>query len=174
MLGTSKSVTDTAKSVPTPRPRRIDEPPKLSIEQWSAALHLATMWHFDAARKYAIDQISSEYTDQNHFDRVDLAMKCQVGQWLHPAYQALCERTESLSAEEGERLGYRRLTAICRIRESQARTPARQVKCGSCGYCQSGYDISYCQNPTPVVLTLDQITGAEELAVPFAEDGGEK
>ncbi|KAG8868178.1 hypothetical protein FRB98_003759, partial [Tulasnella sp. 332] len=91
---------------------RMDDPPRLTIDQWSAALYLATMWHFDAARKYAIQQIESEYAEQSPVDRIILAGKCQVGQWLHPAFLSLCNRTEPLTAEEGEKLGYPRLMAI--------------------------------------------------------------
>ncbi|KAG8842070.1 hypothetical protein FRB96_006323 [Tulasnella sp. 330] len=57
---------------------RMDDPPHLTIDQWSAALYLATMWHFDAARKYAIQQIESEYAEQSPVDRIILAGKCQV------------------------------------------------------------------------------------------------
>jgi len=58
----------------------IDEQLKLTLEQWSAALHLATMWHFDSARKFVIDKIDAEHAYQDPLERLDLAFRCQVAQ----------------------------------------------------------------------------------------------
>ncbi|KAG8887039.1 hypothetical protein FRB98_000664 [Tulasnella sp. 332] len=151
--------------------RLMDDPPLFTIDQWSAALHLATMWHFDAIRKYAIQQIESQYADQSPLDRIALACKCQVGQWLHPAYLALCNRAEPLTVEEGEKLGYPRLMAICRLRESRytgSSTFGRQ-RCGSCIYCYNGYGVEKCSHPitNPPVLQVSAIAGQVEFAVPF-------
>lgn len=46
---------------------------------------------------------------------------CAVPQWVRPAYDAICRRPESLSPDEGRRLGWDRYAAICRIREDLAR-----------------------------------------------------
>ncbi|KAG9017366.1 hypothetical protein FRB93_007480 [Tulasnella sp. JGI-2019a] len=105
--------------------RCMDGPHSLKSEGWEAALHLATMWHFDAARKYAIQNIESQYPGQTPLERIVVAGKCQVGQWLHPAYLSLCNRSEPLTIEEGEVLGLRRLgylpTKGTRRREAKVR-----------------------------------------------------
>lgn len=147
----------------------MDDPPCLTIEQWSAALHLATMWHFDAAKKYMIEAIKSQHTDQSPFDRLRLARKCLVGQWIHPVYLSLCNRDEPLTAEEGEELGYRCLMAICRLRESRhnGSTSHERKGCKTCYDCSMGYRVGNCSRPH---LPLAAVVAEEDLAVPFEVD----
>ncbi|KAG8895973.1 hypothetical protein FRB99_000234, partial [Tulasnella sp. 403] len=101
--------------------------PSLSLSGWSAALHLATMWDFERIRAYAISQIDDNYDHQDPLDRIDLAEKCRVAKWLHPAYVKLCERAEPMTGVDGRRLGYDRFAAICKIREMK--------KPGNATYC---------------------------------------
>ncbi|KAG8994309.1 hypothetical protein FRB94_009965 [Tulasnella sp. JGI-2019a] len=144
--------------------RLIDGAPELTLQQLSGALHLATMWDFDAARKYIIDQITIHHTDQPPLDRIELAMRCQVGEWLHPAYKTLCDRPEPITEQEGERLGYRRLIAICRIREGRYTSAYETIECGVCYYCRNGFNSERCENPVKEA-SLVLIEKAEELAV---------
>ncbi|KAG8949670.1 hypothetical protein FRC04_008416 [Tulasnella sp. 424] len=92
--------------------------PKLEFAQWAAALHLATMWSFDDVREMIITHMDKTIETADPFDRIDASLKCRVEKWLHPAYQAICQRAEGLKDEEAERLGLRRSAAIWRIRES--------------------------------------------------------
>ncbi|KAG9002101.1 hypothetical protein FRB93_011874 [Tulasnella sp. JGI-2019a] len=118
-----------------------------TIAQWSAALHLSTMWVFDSLRTYAIAEISSYHPNQCPFDRIDLAMRCQVAQWLFPSYESICTRWEPLTTEEMMRLGFERLTAIARIREAICRS--------------SGKD--------KTKTALHMIKEAKELEIPFSD-----
>ncbi|KAG9038607.1 hypothetical protein FRB95_000829 [Tulasnella sp. JGI-2019a] len=136
--------------------RCMDGPHNLKSEEWAAALHLATMWHFDAARKYAIQNIESQYPEQTPLERIVIAGKCQVGQWLHPAYLSLCNRPGPLTIEEGEVLGLGRALAICRLRERRGSGGVRN--CGNCRSCR------------PSLVQLTAIAAEKDLAVPFAED----
>ncbi|KAG9020981.1 hypothetical protein FRB95_003102 [Tulasnella sp. JGI-2019a] len=145
--------------------RCMDGPHNLKSEEWAAALHLATMWHFDAARKYAIQNIESQYPGQAPLERIVLAGKCQVGPWLHPAYLSLCNRSEPLTIEEGEVLGLGRALAICRLRERRA-----QGKCGNCYKCRQGYGVENCQNRSATQVQLTAIATEKDLAIPFVED----
>ncbi|KAG8870315.1 hypothetical protein FRB97_009870, partial [Tulasnella sp. 331] len=98
--------------------RAIDkEPDSLDIKQWSAVLHLATMWGFAHVRDYAINMFDTRFKDQDVFDRIDLARKCSVAKWLQPAYCRLCERPDSLSLVEAGRVGIPEFVVICRIRD---------------------------------------------------------
>ncbi|KAG8910712.1 hypothetical protein FRC01_006182 [Tulasnella sp. 417] len=89
--------------------RFVSGDPKLEFGQWTAALHLATMWNFEDLRKDIIAHVNKTISDANPVDRVDASLKCRVEEWLHPAYQALCERKTGLTNEEAERLGLARL-----------------------------------------------------------------
>ncbi|KAG9030588.1 hypothetical protein FRB95_003787 [Tulasnella sp. JGI-2019a] len=93
----------------------------LNINQWSAVLRLATTWEFAALREHAIDVFDSRFNSQDPFDRIELARRCDVAKWFQPAYRQLCERSESLSLDEAERLGIPQFVVICRIREELSR-----------------------------------------------------
>lgn len=51
------------------------------------------------------------------FSCLDTARACNVRQWKIEAFMKICERRASLSAEEGEYLGFRVLAVVSRIRE---------------------------------------------------------
>ncbi|KAG8868443.1 hypothetical protein FRB97_002365 [Tulasnella sp. 331] len=93
----------------------------LEIRQWAAILKLATLWSFSATRAYAISIFDTKLAGEDSFDRLERAFACAVPKWVRPAYDAICRRWESLSADEGRRLGWERYAAICRIREDVAR-----------------------------------------------------
>jgi hypothetical protein len=72
------------------------------------------MWNFASMRTLAIRQLSSLTTP---VDRVVLGRKYGIEHWLGPAYQAICERDEWLSEEEGSRLGLEDVLKIGRARQ---------------------------------------------------------
>ncbi|KAG8918412.1 hypothetical protein FRC01_001873 [Tulasnella sp. 417] len=120
--------------------------PNLDFNQWASALHLATMWAFDAIRDRIIVEMDKTISTQEPLNRIDASLKCRVEKWLHPAYEALCQRGEGLKAGEIERLGPTKSAAILRIREALPleRDPSidcccpscrgRSVSCVGCGY----------------------------------------
>ncbi|KAG8852246.1 hypothetical protein FRB96_008892 [Tulasnella sp. 330] len=89
----------------------------LTYDHWAAILRLATLWRFSVVRSLAIDQISTRYAGRDPLERLELAMNCQVKQWVHPIFVQLCKRSDCLSSQEAERLGVLRFAAITRIRE---------------------------------------------------------
>lgn len=97
--------------------RHMDDSLKLSMASWSEALHLSTMWRFDKARQYCIDQINKNCRNQDLVQRVRLALMCDVDEWLVPAYMRLCVRPEPITAREMNLLGPDRVAALCAIRE---------------------------------------------------------
>ncbi|KAG8854193.1 hypothetical protein FRB96_007749 [Tulasnella sp. 330] len=97
----------------------------ITIHQWAAILKLATLWSFNATRAYAISLFDTKFTDEDCFNRLERAFACAVPKWVRPAYDAICRRPQSLSANEGRRLGWDRYAAICRIREDLARGTLR-------------------------------------------------
>ncbi|KAG8871480.1 hypothetical protein FRB98_000748 [Tulasnella sp. 332] len=99
----------------------------LTIEQWSEALYIATIWKLAAARDYIVERISTLFPDQAPIDRIALADRCGVHQWLHPAYETLCTRINPPTFEEGvERLGIKRIVALFTIREASRTQPVSQ------------------------------------------------
>ncbi|KAG8867006.1 hypothetical protein FRB97_003598, partial [Tulasnella sp. 331] len=93
----------------------------LEIHQWAAILKLATLWSFSATRSFAISIFDTKLAGEDSLDRLERAFACAVPKWVRPAYDAICRRRESLSADEGRRLGWERYAAICCIREDMAR-----------------------------------------------------
>jgi hypothetical protein len=95
--------------------RRVSESPPLSSKsEWTSVLHLSHTWNFPSMRSLAVRQLSSLTTP---VDRVVLGRKYDIEHWLRPAYQAICEREEWLSEQEGERLGLRAVLKIGRVRQ---------------------------------------------------------
>ncbi|KAG8937469.1 hypothetical protein FRC00_005171 [Tulasnella sp. 408] len=86
-------------------------------KQLAAALHLATMWEFEDVRASLIEDMSQiiSKNEVEPLDRVEVSIQCRVNDWLHPAYQELCDRDEGVTTEEAKRLGMDRLAAIYRL-----------------------------------------------------------
>lgn len=99
---------------------RFDPLPELTLQEWSEAFHIATLWGFEQLRAYIIKTTDS--IAQDPMDRIQLADQCGLTEWLHPAYAKLCARDTSLTAEEGRRLGFERFAALSRIREDDFKT----------------------------------------------------
>jgi hypothetical protein len=70
--------------------------------EWTSVLHLAHRWNFSKIRALAIDKIA---VIAEPVDRIVLARRYDVVQWLPLAYLALCEREDCPSNAEGDRLG---------------------------------------------------------------------
>lgn len=88
------------------------------------------MWNFEELRKDIINHMNKTISSAAPLERIDASLKCRVEEWLHPAYQVLCERQDGLTNEEADHLGLRRAAAIWRIRE--LRRPFFP-NCWSCG-----------------------------------------
>lgn len=95
------------------------------------------MWNFEDLRKDIIAHVNQTISDASPLDRIDASLKCRVEEWLHPAYQVLCERETGLTDEEAEHLGLRRAAAIWRIRES------RQPILAACWSCRRNVEQCY-------------------------------
>ncbi|KAJ7167142.1 hypothetical protein C8R43DRAFT_877346, partial [Mycena crocata] len=82
-----------------------------TVEEWTSVLHLADLWHMDDIRRLAIAQLAQ---CAGPVDRIALGHQYKITEWLGPAYLALVMRKESITAEEGEKLG---VDAMVRIRD---------------------------------------------------------
>ncbi|KAG8883139.1 hypothetical protein FRB98_003284 [Tulasnella sp. 332] len=146
-----------------PNFRQTEAPLRIGIDEWGRALHIATKWGFDTVRNHIIKRIERQYPNQDTLDRFELAIKCRVPKWLHPVYNTLCTREERITADEGRRLGFERLTAICEIREIYH---LAQVNSGcpmSCEGCQ------LLTTPSKPSDAMRWITEARDLQAVFPE-----
>ncbi|KAG8923894.1 hypothetical protein FRC00_005725 [Tulasnella sp. 408] len=86
-----------------------------SIAEWASAYRLARMWEFEQLRDHTFKHLDESITDP--FTRIDIADVLGLDRWIAPALAQLCRRETALTAAEGERLGFKRLTEVCRLRE---------------------------------------------------------
>ncbi|KAJ3796000.1 hypothetical protein GGU11DRAFT_173187 [Lentinula aff. detonsa] len=84
-----------------------------TIEDWKSVLKLATQWDFDSMRKLAIKHLALIASSA---DLVILGHQYDVTQWLLPRYIELCVRDETLTLEEGRKLGVDTVVTINQIR----------------------------------------------------------
>lgn len=104
----------------------IDGKPRLDGTGWAGALYAATTLDFQPCRTRIIAEIEQAVRKLYAIPMFELAVRCQVSEWKSWAFQRLCERSESLTADEARRLGLEITMAICGIREKlarQARSP---------------------------------------------------
>jgi hypothetical protein len=83
------------------------------------------LWNIPNARAFAFKAL--EKADMPVIDRIDLAIKCSIKDWLEPGYVSLCTRKMPLDWEEVEKLQLRRYFAITKTREILTREPKLDV-----------------------------------------------
>jgi len=88
-----------------------------TLESWIALLSFSTRFICDKIRARSIREIESIQSRVDPIERIVLAVRHTVPQWLPGAYQELCQRQESLSEEEGEKLGLPTVIKLMRARE---------------------------------------------------------
>ncbi len=89
------------------------------------------------ARKIAIEHLTRSLSQISPADRIVLGRKYSVAQWISSGCEELASRVESVSLEEGERVGLGTALRIEHIRESLFTVGNQQRATGSCycGYC---------------------------------------
>jgi len=85
----------------------------LSYEQWRSVLHLSSLWGFILLRKLALKSIEPP----NACERLLLARKYDVDDWVLPALSALCERRPPLSLEEARQMSIEDVVIVATVRE---------------------------------------------------------
>ncbi|CCL99367.1 uncharacterized protein FIBRA_01385 [Fibroporia radiculosa] len=100
----------------------------VSIDEWVAILSISSRFLFDRIRERAIREIATYAPPLDPVERIFLATKHDIPQWLRPAYMDLCIRPESLTEEEAQKLGLPTVVRLARAREqlSQGRRETRR------------------------------------------------
>jgi hypothetical protein len=88
-----------------------------TMESWIALLSFSTRFICDKIRARAIREIESIQARVDPIERIVLAVRHNVPQWLSGAYQELCQRQDSLTEAEGEKLGLSTVIKLMRARE---------------------------------------------------------
>ncbi|KAJ6512513.1 hypothetical protein C8R45DRAFT_890243 [Mycena sanguinolenta] len=81
-----------------------------TAEEWASVLRLADKWGMQDIRRLAIAQLA---LCAGPVDKIVLGHQYEITEWLGPAYLALVIRKQSITVEEGAKLG---VEALVRIR----------------------------------------------------------
>ncbi|KAF9016109.1 hypothetical protein BDZ89DRAFT_994726 [Hymenopellis radicata] len=91
----------------------------LTFEDWTSILKLSTMWGMSDIRQLAVDNLSKCMAlRRDPVEYIVLAKAYEVVAWLRHGYQELVKRTEPISPEEAERIGWVASIQIYQIREA--------------------------------------------------------
>ncbi|KAL6304863.1 hypothetical protein BKA93DRAFT_252141 [Sparassis latifolia] len=96
-------------------PRNVQNGDLATVDEWTSVLALASKFGFDEFRELAVARLSQIATP---VDRIMLSRAYDVTGWLIPAYAELCKRDESLTLQEGLRLGMKDVIMLSHIRQT--------------------------------------------------------
>lgn len=88
-----------------------------TLESWVSLLAFSTRFVCDKIRARSIRELEAIQSSVDPIERIVLAVRHNIPQWLNEAYQELCQRQDSLSEEEGEKLGLSTVIKLMRARE---------------------------------------------------------
>lgn len=88
------------------------------IQQWVDLLSIATRFDFQNVRECAIEVIEKHSPPLDPVERLCLAEKHDIQQWIAPAFESLCQRRDPLEIHEAERIGLRNTALLARAREA--------------------------------------------------------
>ena len=88
-----------------------------TLESWVSLLAFSTRFFCDKIRVRSIRELEAIQSRVDPIERIVLAVRHNIPQWLSGAYQELCQRQDSLSEEEGERLGLSTVIKLMKARE---------------------------------------------------------
>jgi len=108
---------------------------KLTLQEWISALKLSTMWEFPDIRNGAIHELSKAEMEMGSVDKIECGRKFEKKEWLLDGYVGLLKRTETITDEEAERLGWKTAAKLLRIREQQHSIPQSPAPGEICSVC---------------------------------------
>ncbi|KAF8216953.1 hypothetical protein K438DRAFT_1798071 [Mycena galopus ATCC 62051] len=95
----------------------------MSKDEWISVLKLSTQWHFLEARDLAIKQLN-DHSDIADVERVLLARQYDVAAWLRKGYTSFAKRSEIISEEEAQKLGWQTAFRLSQLREKRTVSPS--------------------------------------------------
>jgi hypothetical protein len=104
------------------------------------------MWQFQDIRARAIKALDSLTLSMDPVDKIVMARKFDVSQWLVTSLHALIQREKPLDLSEGNRLGMEWVLKVAEVRESSS--TVEHPACKYCGYLPGYYKCSSCNGLT--------------------------
>jgi len=92
---------------------------------WESVMEAATKFGFEDVQQQAITALERHLTP---FAKINLGFKFKNQCWIYESYREICERDKSLTFDEAELLGLRRVTAISRIRDELNRHRLEELR----------------------------------------------
>ncbi|KZP16649.1 RHD3-domain-containing protein [Athelia psychrophila] len=133
----------------------------VTVDDWTAILHLAVRWGFHSIKTLAIKQLTPIATD---IDKIVLGRQYDINPWLHEAFTAVCMREQSVTKEEGRRMRVDDIIEINAIR--QLYRPAAQptqVSTLSIGEACAGFDLlQFVSLPEPAMPAVSEEVDSTE------------
>ncbi|KAF8273655.1 hypothetical protein EI94DRAFT_1795059 [Lactarius quietus] len=90
---------------------------KAALDDWIAMLSISTRLIFPKVRARATKELTSRLDEIEPFDLIGLAVKCDVQEWLKPAYRRIVIRANLIAHEEAEKIPILMTTMLMRSRE---------------------------------------------------------
>jgi hypothetical protein len=91
---------------------------RLSLAGWIYILSISSRYDMEKIRQRAIREIISSRPRIDPVEKIVLAEKHNIGDWLAPSYVSLCQRANPLEEWEAEKLGIRVAVKLARAREA--------------------------------------------------------
>jgi len=109
---------------------------EFSKDDWCNLLSISHRFECEGARKRSIKEINKIGSPLIHVDKIVMAKRFGVEEWLVPACVALVERADPLTHVEADKLGLEMTVSVSNAREKYIRAqrlPAGQVSTTSGG-----------------------------------------
>jgi len=84
------------------------------VDEWTSILDLSARWAFKSIQSLAIERLTLLASP---VDKLILGRKFHITKWLRDAYRDVCEREQTLTLEEGLRLGISEVIKISHARQ---------------------------------------------------------
>jgi hypothetical protein len=103
----------------------------VALDEWISILSVATRFGFARVRERAVREIDSarHQSELDPVQKIVLARKFDIPEWLAPCYEALCQRPQGLENDEAEVVGATTTNCVWNAREAlqyaQRSCPAR-------------------------------------------------
>lgn len=95
----------------------------IPVLQWCSILSLATKWEFDSIRTLALTQLNTfPSTAIASVDRIILARRLQLPEWILPPFVDLVCRSNTLSLDEARKLSLEDVVTLAMAREEIKKT----------------------------------------------------
>ncbi|KZP11510.1 RHD3-domain-containing protein [Athelia psychrophila] len=133
----------------------------VTVDDWTAILHLAVRWGFQSIRTLAITRLTPIATD---IVKIVLGRQYDINPWLREAFTAICMREQSVTKEEGRRMRVDDIIEINAIRQMYSPTaqPA-QLSTLSIGETCADFDLlQFVSLPEPAMPPVSQEAGSAE------------